>query len=101
MNRRRSNASRSMQISPTPGPWPSSSGPYLAFLPKVAPKNIIEPPNYLVAATHFPAVFVRNASETADGGTKMLHHKLYARAVHPIKSAISLGCSIHALGKTS
>jgi hypothetical protein len=78
-----------MQISPTPGPWPSSSDPYLAFLPKVAQKNIIEPPNYLVAGTHFSGVFVRNASGTANGGTKMHHHKPYARAVRIVESAIS------------
>ena len=39
LNRRRSNASICIQISPTPGPWPSSSSPYLTFLPKVAQKK--------------------------------------------------------------
>jgi hypothetical protein len=64
-------------------------------------KNIVEPPNYLVAGTHFLGVFARNASETANGGTKMHHHKPYARAVRIVQSSISLGCSTHALRKTS
>jgi hypothetical protein len=54
----------------------------LLFYPRWPKKNIIEPPNYLVARTHFSGVFVRNASGTANGGTKMHHHKPYARAVH-------------------
>jgi hypothetical protein len=50
----RSNASISMQISPTPGPWPQNTGPHLGFFFTLGPKeNIIEPPNYLGAATHF------------------------------------------------
>jgi hypothetical protein len=73
--------------------------PYF-FYPMWPKKNIIEPPNYLVAGAHFSGVFVRNASETANSGTKMHHHQPYARAVHIVQSALSLGCSTHAHRKT-